>query len=121
MARLSCIVTIIGITLMCVIAQEDLYTDKFDNVDVPGIIANDKLRNEYYGCFMGSSPCITADAKFLKEVFSDALNNNCKRCTEKQKEHMDYIVDWYTKNKPDEWQAIVVKSIEDLKKKNARK
>ncbi|XP_011160228.1 ejaculatory bulb-specific protein 3 [Solenopsis invicta] len=118
MARLSCIVTVIGIALMCVAAQ-DLYSDKFDHIDVASIVTNDKLRNEYYSCIMDTSPCKTADAKFLKEIFAEALNNDCKKCTEKQKEHMKTIQDWYTTNKPDEWQAAVAKA-EDLKK-NARK
>ncbi|XP_011160224.1 putative odorant-binding protein A10 [Solenopsis invicta] len=120
MARLSCIVTIIGIALMCVVAQEDLYSDKFDGIDVKSIITNNRLRNEYYDCFMGISPCVTADAKFFKDIFFDALGNKCKRCTEKQKEYMKIIQDWYTTNNPDKWQAAVAKS-EDLKKKNARK
>lgn len=55
----------------------------------------------------------------ISEIFSEALQSNCKKCTEKQKEMMDLIVDWYTTNKPDEWQALVAKSIEDLRKKNA--
>lgn len=56
----------------------------------------------------------------ISEIFSEALQSNCKRCTEKQKGMMDLIVDWYTANKPDEWQALVAKSIEDLRKKNAK-
>lgn len=55
----------------------------------------------------------------ISEVFSEALQSNCKKCTEKQKEMMDLIVVWYTTNKPDDWQALVAKSIEDLRKKNA--
>lgn len=61
-------------------------------------------------------------SKFLvliSEIFNDALQTKCKRCTEKQKQMMEFIVDWYTKNQPEQWQVLVEKSIEDLKKKNA--
>lgn len=75
MARLSCIVTVIGIALMYVAAQ-DLYSDKFDGVDVPGIITNDRLRREYYNCFMGTSSCVTADAKFFKGIFIQSVATN---------------------------------------------
>ncbi|XP_024872714.1 ejaculatory bulb-specific protein 3-like [Temnothorax curvispinosus] len=117
MARLSYIVTI-GIALTCVLAEE-LYSDQYDDIDADSILQNDKLRNQYYNCFMGTAPCVTADAKFFKEIFSEALQTKCKRCTEKQKEKMDLIVDWYTTNKPDQWETLVAKSIEDLRKKNA--
>jgi len=118
MARLSYIVTIISIALMCVLAEE-LYSDQYDDIDVRNIVENDKLRNQYYNCFMATGSCVTADSKFFKEIFGDALQNKCKRCTEKQKEHMDFIVDWYTKNEPVKWEALVAKFLEDLKKKNA--
>lgn len=32
---------------------------------------------------------------------------------------LDTITDWYTTNKPDEWNAFIAKAIEDLRKKNA--
>lgn len=65
MARLSYAVTIIGIALMCVLAEE-LYSDQYDGIDTMSILTNEKLRMEYYNCFMGTSPCVTADAKFFK-------------------------------------------------------
>jgi len=52
-------------------------------------------------------------------IFSEALQTKCKKCTQKQKDKLDLIVDWYTKNKPEQWKVLVAKSIEDLKKKNA--
>jgi len=52
-------------------------------------------------------------------IFGEALQTQCKKCTQKQKELLDIIVDWYTKNKPKEWEALVAKSIEEAKKKNA--
>jgi len=67
MARLSYIVTIISIALMCILAEE-LYSDRYDDIDVASILQNNKLRNRYYNCFMETSPCVTADAKFFKGI-----------------------------------------------------
>ncbi|XP_018046519.1 PREDICTED: ejaculatory bulb-specific protein 3-like [Atta colombica] len=117
MAQFNYIVTIISIVLLCVSAEE-LYSDRYDHIDVKDILQNDKLRDQYYNCFMETAPCITADAKFFKEVASEALQTKCKKCTEKQKEILNLIVDWYTKNRPEQWEAFVAKTIENLKKKN---
>ncbi|XP_011870895.1 PREDICTED: putative odorant-binding protein A10, partial [Vollenhovia emeryi] len=85
MTRLSFIVTIVAVALVCVFAQE-LYSDRYDDVDLDGILANEKLRIQYYNCFMDTSPCKTADAKFFKGIAGEAMQSQCRRCTEKQKE-----------------------------------
>ncbi|CAL1680393.1 unnamed protein product [Lasius platythorax] len=119
MARLSYIVAIISIALTCVLAEE-FYSNRYDDVDVSGIFNNPKLREQYYKCFMDLAPCKTADAKFFKGIFGEALQTECKKCTEKQKQTLDYVIDWYTKNNPAELQALIAKSLEDLRKKNAK-
>ncbi|KYN42160.1 Ejaculatory bulb-specific protein 3 [Trachymyrmex septentrionalis] len=108
MARLNYIVTIIVITLICVLAQE-LYSDRYDKVDAENILQNNRLRDQYYNCFMGNAPCTTADAKFFKEIIIEAFRSKCKKCTEKQKEMMNLVQDWYKKNKPEQWKAFVAK------------
>lgn len=67
MAQLSYIVTIIAIALTCILAQE-YYSDQYDDIDAVGILENDKLRDQYYKCFMDLGPCQTADAKFFKGI-----------------------------------------------------
>ncbi|KAG5344598.1 PEB3 protein, partial [Acromyrmex charruanus] len=117
MARLSYIM-LIGIALMCVLAEE-LYSNQFDNIDASSILQNDKLREEYYNCYMEKSPCPTEDAKFFQGVMSEVIQTNCKKCTEKQKEMFTETKNWFTQNKPEQWEALVAKSAEDMKKKNA--
>ncbi|KYN04243.1 Putative odorant-binding protein A10 [Cyphomyrmex costatus] len=117
MARLSYIV-IIGIALMCVLAEE-FYSDRFDNIDASNILQNDKLREEYYNCYMEKGPCPTEDAKFFQGIMSEVIQTNCKKCTEKQKKLYTEMLNWFTQNKPKQWEALVVKSVEDMKKKNA--
>ncbi|KAH0950145.1 CspE1 [Eciton burchellii] len=118
MSRLSVIVILVGIVLMCTYAQE-LYIDKYDDIDFLGILNNDRLRERYYKCFMGLEPCATEDAKFFKVILGEALVSKCKRCTEKQKVILDQSIDWFIKNKPDDWEKLVTKTLEDLRNKNA--
>ncbi|XP_070169011.1 ejaculatory bulb-specific protein 3-like [Polyergus mexicanus] len=112
------LVTLIGIALLCVFAEE-LYSDKYDYIDVKEILNNNKLQDQYYQCFMETGPCPTADAKFFKEIGSELFQTKCKKCTEKQKEMLNIIVDWYTKNEPEQWQKFVKKTLENMKKKDA--
>ncbi|XP_012522579.2 ejaculatory bulb-specific protein 3 [Monomorium pharaonis] len=117
MARLNYIVTVISITLMYVVAQE-LYSDKYDDIDVMSILENEQIFNKIYGCFMDTFPCETEAGKFFKGIFPEAVQTNCKKCTEKQKNNLNLAADWMTKNKPNEWQALVAKSVEEMKMKN---
>ncbi|XP_012542182.1 putative odorant-binding protein A10 [Monomorium pharaonis] len=111
--------TIISFALTYVVAQE-LYSDKYDaDTDVMSVLENEELRNQYVGCIMETSPCVTEDAKFYKEIFAEIIETNCKKCTQKQKDDNEIIKDWFTKNKPDEWQALNTKAMEEIKKKNA--
>lgn len=68
MARLGIVVVIIAIALMCTYAQEKLYDDKFDDLDVIAILNNERLREQYYKCFMEQAPCVTEDTKFFKSI-----------------------------------------------------
>ncbi|XP_018338159.1 PREDICTED: ejaculatory bulb-specific protein 3-like [Trachymyrmex septentrionalis] len=117
MIRLSYIV-LIGIALVCVLAEE-FYSDQYDNVDISRILQNDKLREEYYNCYMETGPCPTEDAKYFQEVQSEVMQTNCKKCNERQKEMYAETTKWYTQNQPEKWEALMAKSVEDMKKKNA--
>lgn len=68
MVRLSCIITIISVALICVLA-DDRYDTKYDDIDINAILENNKLREQYYKCMMDQGPCVTADAKFFKGIY----------------------------------------------------
>ena len=57
--------------------------------------------------------------RVISEVIGEALQTQCGKCTEKQKNLLDSLVDWYTKNKPEEWEAFIKKTIEKAQNKNA--
>lgn len=116
----------VGLALVCVCCalaasalaeEEGLYSDKYDYVDVDNILSNPRIREQYYNCFLGSSTCVTPDAKFFKDKFPEAIVTKCKRCTEKQKESFEKIVLYYTEKEPEKWNVILTKSISDFTKK----
>ncbi|KYM98241.1 PREDICTED: ejaculatory bulb-specific protein 3-like [Cyphomyrmex costatus] len=120
MARLShiaLVITVNVLVLMCILAEEERYTDKYDDVDYHAALKNKTLRDEYYNCFMEIAPCQSPRQTALTGMFSEAYQTKCKKCTEKQKEMFSTIIDWYKKNEPDKWQLVVAKTVEDMKKK----
>jgi len=50
-------------------------------------------------------------------MFSDAYLTQCKRCTEKQKEALKEVFEWFVKNAPEKWESMIAKIVEDAKKK----
>ncbi|XP_050465051.1 ejaculatory bulb-specific protein 3-like [Cataglyphis hispanica] len=117
MARLICTIVIIGIALMCVLAEEDKYDDKYDGIDIVEILVNNELRYQYYNCFMGTEPCVTEDQKYFNSIISEAVQTQCSKCTEKQKLMLEVGINWYKKNQPEEWNRFMEKVTEDIKKK----
>ncbi|KAL6418745.1 hypothetical protein ACFW04_011825 [Cataglyphis niger] len=117
MARLFCTIAIIGISLMYVLAEEDKYDDKYDDIDILEILNNSTHRNQYYKCLMGTAPCVTADEKFFNKIFGEALQTQCRKCTEKQKYMLEAVINWYTKNQPLQWIQLVEKTLKNIIKK----
>ncbi|KAG5344626.1 PEB3 protein, partial [Acromyrmex charruanus] len=113
MIQLSYVVTIISITLLCVLAEE-LYSDKHDNIDVIGILQNDKLRNqlEFYAYYELKPKYGNLILGIVGEVFQ----TKCKKCTEKQKELILTVKNWYVQNEPEQWESLIAKTIEYGKK-----
>lgn len=65
---LSIVVLLFG-TIFSVLADdsnETKYTTKYDNINVEEILNTPRLRGQYVDCYLGNSPCLTPEAKFLK-------------------------------------------------------
>ncbi|PBC26787.1 ejaculatory bulb-specific protein 3 [Apis cerana] len=86
---------------------EELYSDKYDYVNIDEILANDRLRNQYYDCFIDADSCITPDSMFFKSHITEAFQTQCKKCTEIQKQNMDKLAEWFTTNEPEKWNHFV--------------
>jgi len=57
-------------------------------------------------------------SRMVSEVIGEALQTQCRKCTEKQKVLLDRLVDWYTTNQPEQWEAFIKKTIENAQRKN---
>ncbi|XP_058799836.1 ejaculatory bulb-specific protein 3-like [Phymastichus coffea] len=92
------------------------YDSKYDDLDVEAILHNDAERNIYYACFMDTGPCPNEAAIFFKGHAPEAVVTSCKYCTQKQLEMFEKIVSWFVDNSPQEWNALIEKTINDARK-----
>ncbi|XP_054016456.1 ejaculatory bulb-specific protein 3-like [Hylaeus anthracinus] len=100
-------VVLLTLTFLACSYAEELYPDKYDDIDINNLLNNDRLREQYYNCFVDKGPCITSGATFFKEHLPEAVATKCKKCTEKQKENFNRIAEWYAENQPDKWNNFV--------------
>ncbi|KAK4885672.1 hypothetical protein RN001_001943 [Aquatica leii] len=61
------------------------YQSKYDSLDVENVLNNKRLVNYYANCLLNRGPCPPQGAD-LKRILPEALETNCLRCTEKQKD-----------------------------------
>ncbi|CAK1584490.1 unnamed protein product [Parnassius mnemosyne] len=81
------------------------YTTKYDNVNIDQILASERLLAGYVNCLLDLGPC-TPDGKELKSNLPDAIANDCKNCTERQREGADKVMHYIIDNRPDDWNKL---------------
>ncbi|XP_072386791.1 ejaculatory bulb-specific protein 3-like [Diabrotica undecimpunctata] len=84
------------------------YSTKYDNVDLDEILKSDRLLNNYIACIMDRGSC-TPDGKELKDNLADALQTNCSKCSEKQKNGSKKVIIFLAKNKKPMFDEVVAK------------
>ncbi|KAJ8717283.1 hypothetical protein PYW08_005682 [Mythimna loreyi] len=102
---------IVAVTLISVVAVAwgaSTYTDKWDNINVDEILESQRLLKAYVDCLMERGRC-TPDGKALKETLPDALENECSKCTEKQKSGSDKVIRHLVNKRPDLWKELATK------------
>ncbi|XP_075981778.1 ejaculatory bulb-specific protein 3-like [Anticarsia gemmatalis] len=75
-----------GVALAC--PSDEKYTDLYGNMkldDVLTVLSNKRRPDLYIKCILGQNKC-TPDAEELKEQIRDALEGECSKCTETQKD-----------------------------------
>nr|QKK82665.1 chemosensory protein [Histia rhodope] len=93
------------IALACVAGAEELYTSRFDSIDIDAILQNKKLLNSYVQCALDKATC-TAEGKELKSHIKDALQNRCTKCTEPQKMKGRRAIKHLINEEPELWSAL---------------
>lgn len=119
--RLGLLVALCAFVAVTLADEELVYSDKYDYVDVDAILSNERIRNQYYYCFLDVEPCFTPDAKFFKDKFPEAIVTQCRKCTSKQKESFEKIVLYYSEKEPEKWNAVLSRAVivSQTKKKTA--
>ncbi|XP_073845626.1 ejaculatory bulb-specific protein 3-like [Musca autumnalis] len=84
------------------------YTTKYDNVNIDDILKSDRLLNNYFKCLMGTGSC-TPDAQELKKYIPDALQTECAKCNDKQKNAIHKVINFLIDNKPEQWKQLQAK------------
>lgn len=86
----------------------DYYTNKYDNINIDNILANNRLLGNYINCLLEKGRC-NEDGKTLKEIIPDALITNCQKCNEKQRQSVKKVVGFLVKNRRKDYDALVAK------------
>nr|WPO56423.1 chemosensory protein [Leucinodes orbonalis] len=81
------------------------YTAKYDGVNLEEILANDRLLTGYVNCLLDKGPC-TPDGKELKKNLPDAIQNDCVKCTERQREGADQVMEYIIDHRADDWEKL---------------
>lgn len=114
------LVMILSTIISSVLTDNTKYITKYDNVDVDMILKTPRLRNQYINCYLENGPCLTADAKFLRDILPEALVTKCAKCTEKQIIILDKIINWFEENDKETWKSILSKAIDKYQNKKNR-
>lgn len=91
-----------------VVADDDHYTTKYDNIDIDAILANERLTTNYVNCLLDKGKC-NEDGKTLKEVIPDALITGCSKCNDHQKESVRKVIHHLIKNRKADWDTLLKK------------
>ncbi|XP_055588976.1 uncharacterized protein LOC129741277 [Uranotaenia lowii] len=81
------------------------YETKYDNINLDDIFKSTRLMNNYMNCLKGKGPC-TPDGKELKDKLPDALKNDCKLCSERQKVGAGQVIRFIVDNRPDDFREL---------------
>ncbi|XP_012258808.2 ejaculatory bulb-specific protein 3-like [Athalia rosae] len=109
------ILVVVGLQLAF---AEEMYSNKYDNVDVDVILHSDRLLKRYMDCVLEKGPC-SADGRYFRSILPDALATNCSKCTRKMKLNIRKVSKHIKKERPDDWESFVKKYDADGKYKQS--
>ncbi|XP_044743542.1 ejaculatory bulb-specific protein 3-like [Chrysoperla carnea] len=81
------------------------YTTKYDNINLDDILSNKRLLKNYVKCLLSEGPC-TNDGAELKQSIPDAIETNCTKCTQTQKEGSQKVMYFLIDNEKEAWAQL---------------
>ncbi|GLH16383.1 Chemosensory protein 1 [Gryllus bimaculatus] len=96
--------------VMATALADEMYTTKYDNVDVQEILSNPRLYQSYLKCLLGDGDAAcTPEGKQLRRVIPDALKTRCSKCNEKQKATVKSVINGLRADHADDWAQLRAK------------
>ncbi|XP_053615083.1 allergen Tha p 1 [Plodia interpunctella] len=99
---------VLALTAVALGRPQSQYTDRYDNIDLNEILNNRRLLVPYIQCVLGEGKC-TPDGKELKSHIREALENDCAKCTENQREGSRRVIAHLIKHEQDYWAKLKAK------------
>ncbi|XP_013137233.1 PREDICTED: ejaculatory bulb-specific protein 3-like [Papilio polytes] len=84
------------------------YTDRYDNINIDEILANERLFVPYVHCLLDKGRC-TPEGKELKSHIKEALENNCAQCTPPQRTRSRQVIGHLINHEPTFWKELCEK------------
>ncbi|KAK7873551.1 hypothetical protein R5R35_008794 [Gryllus longicercus] len=94
--------------LVALAAAAEKYSDRWDNIDLDGILRDDKKLDAYLSCVLDGGAC-SREGELLKRVMPEAIRTMCGRCTPRQKEGARRAMDYLKQHRPQQWSRLVRK------------
>nr|QFU27926.1 chemosensory protein 11 [Apolygus lucorum] len=93
------------VSVATVVLCAEVYPDKYDSIDLDEILSNQRLYQKYFDCVMGKGKC-TPDGTELKDKIPEALQNECAKCSEKQKKGAEKVLRFLITEKKDDFKLL---------------
>ncbi|XP_041985020.1 uncharacterized protein LOC121737412 [Aricia agestis] len=94
--------------LLIAVAVCEKYTDRYDEINVEEVLANDTLFGAYHKCITDKARC-TPEGRELKEHMKEAIETECAKCTETQKKKAHIVIIHLINKKPEHWAEVCQK------------
>uniref|UniRef100_R4FKV6 Putative insect pheromone-binding family n=1 Tax=Rhodnius prolixus TaxID=13249 RepID=R4FKV6_RHOPR len=101
---MTCKVVMLAALVACSLAA-DRYNTKYDHLDLDQILNNERIYKKYLECLIRRGKC-TPDARDLRDALPDALQNECTKCTLKQKLGSEKVIKFLLKKKPNDFHLL---------------
>nr|AXF48713.1 chemosensory protein CSP17 [Lobesia botrana] len=87
---------------------DDLYTDRYDNLNIDEILENRRLLIPYVKCMLDQGRC-TPEGKYLKTNVKDAMISSCLKCTDWQRKNARKVVNHLKEKEAEYWEQMKAK------------
>nr|QEI46805.1 chemosensory protein 7 [Galleria mellonella] len=84
------------------------YTDRYDNINLDEILGNRRLLVPYIHCVLDEGRC-TPDGRELKSHIKEALENDCAKCTENQRNGSRRVISYLINHEQEYWNKLAAK------------